>query len=490
MKTTPTCHTPETVVEQLRYLFNPRSLAVIGASSAPFKWGHRMLIRPLNSGFRGSIYAVNQKGETIAGLPVFRSINAIPGPVDLAVITVPAAAVPDTLNACADKGVVAAVVISAGFAETGETGRRLQEAIVKISHDRGLRVVGPNCMGIWSAEARLNLSFGKPPRLGSIAFISQSGTFGAYLSEIADDKGYGLSKFVSIGNQADLKAADYLAYLAQDADTRVIVFYMEGFKDGRRFMDLARRVVPSKPIVVFKAGRTEAGSRASFSHTASLAGADAVFDDVCRQIGLIRAQEALQSFEIAEALATQPPAPGRRIAILGSGGQGVVSADACMMLGLEVPELNTDIVRHIQRILPPHAPRPTNPVDFAGSARTALKEARVVETLLQQDMIDGVITNVPINPLVWSYEHSPGRIQKPVLDMTKLAIEGTEHLASLPGRYHKPVITLRFFRFANDIIADILNGSGIPIYDTPEECARAMAALSRYGEIRRRSPVD
>jgi len=342
-------------------------------------------------------------------------------------------------------------------------------------------------MGLWSAAGRLCLSFDQAPLSGPIAFVSQSGTFGGSLSEIAVTKGYGLSKFISIGNQADLTAADYLEYLAADEETKVIVFYMEGFKDGSRFMNLAKEVVKKKPIVIFKAGRTLAGSRATQSHTVSLAGSDEIFEAVCRQAGLIRAQEALHSFDMAEALASQPLPPGKRVAILGSGGQGVVTADACAALGLEVPELDSDTVASLMAGLPPHAPRPRNPVDFAGSFRTGMEEAAVVETLLSRDYIDGVISNVPLNPAAWSAMLGYTGMPKPLLDMTKMVLEGADHFAALPAKYGKPIIAIRFRRFAHDMVVDILRGAGIPVYDTPEEPARAMHALVRYAEIKKRA---
>ena len=474
------------IKEQLDYIFKPDSVAVIGASNSPGKWGNRMIERPLQTGFRGSMYPVNRRGEIINGMQSYKSILDIPKKVDLAVITVPASTVSTVMKECAEKDVKGVVIITAGFAETGEPGKKLQEEVVSIARDAGIRFVGPNCMGIWSAAGHLNLAFHTVPQPGPISFISQSGTFGGYLSEVANAKGYGISKFVSIGNQADIQAGDYLEYLAQDDETKVIVYYMEGFKDGRRFFDLAKEVIKNKPIIIFKAGRTKAGTRATMSHTASLAGSDGVFDAMCRQVGLIRSLEAVQSFDMAEALAGQPPAPGKRIAILGSGGQGVVTTDACESLGLEVPHLNDSTVSELKNLMPPHAPPPTNPVDFAAGSRSGLEEASVVETLLAQDYIDGVISNVPMNPLAFSYLSNPGKIPKMLLDYTKIAIQGAELFASLPKKYNKPVVTIRFRKFANDIITDILKGAGIPVFDTPEECARAMFALCSYGEKKNR----
>ena len=283
----------KTIKEQLDPIFKPESIAFIGASNSPAKWGFRVFDRPLRTGYRGRVYPVNPREDRIRMLPAFRSVLDIPGHVDLAVITVPAPQVPDVMRECVRKGVKGAVLITAGFAEIGREGKVLEDEVVRIAREGGIRFVGPNGMGIWSAAGMLNMCFEQSPLSGPIAFVSQSGTFGGSLSEIAGTKGYGLSKFISIGNQADLTAADYLEYLADDDDTRVVVFYMEGFKDGSRFFDLAKEVVKKKPIVIFKAGRTAPGTRATQSHTASLAGSDEIFDALCRQVGLIRTQEAL-----------------------------------------------------------------------------------------------------------------------------------------------------------------------------------------------------
>lgn len=477
----------KTIVEQLDPIFKPRSIAVIGASQSHAKWGFRMMNRPARTGYRGAIYPVNRTGEAIGQLPGYKSVLDIPDAVDLAVITVPARQIPSVMKECAEKGVRGVVLITAGFAEIGPEGKILEDKVVAVARKAGIRFVGPNCMGIWSRAGLLCLSFDKAPQAGPIAFVSQSGTFGVSLSEIAGAKGYGLSKFISIGNQADLTAADYLEYLASDEETKVLVFYIEGFKDGERFMNLAREVVKIKPIIIYKAGRTTAGSKATQSHTASLAGSDEIFDAACRQAGLIRVQETLHAFDVAEVLASQPLPPGRRVAILGSGGQGVVTADACAALGLEVPELDADTVRSLMEGLPPHAPRPNNPVDFAGSSRTGLEEAAVVEKLLRCDYIDGVISNVPINPAAWSDMFGFSGLPRPLLDMTRKAIDGADYFASLPAKYGKPIITTRFRKVAYDMVIEILRGAGIPVCDTPEEAARAMHALVRYAEIRKKA---
>jgi acyl-CoA synthetase (NDP forming) len=473
--------------EQLDYIFKPRSMAIIGASDNIAKWGYMMVERPLRTGYQGPIYPVNPQGGPILGLPSYRSVKDIPGPVDLAVITVQAGHVPDVMQECVEKGVGGAILISAGFAETGCEGKALQDKVMTIAAKGGIRCVGPNGMGIWSGASCLNNAFEHAPKPGQIAFISQSGTFGGYMADMASTRGYGLRTFISIGNQADLTIADYIEYLSCDDETKVIILYIEGIKDGRRFFDVCRETLKKKPIILYKGGSSPAGARATMSHTASIAGSDLVFQSACGQLGLIRAEESFQTFDLAVAFLGQPLPPGKRIGVLGTGGQGVVSTDACQRLGLEVPQLDKETSSVLKKMLPPHAPLPTNPVDFAGSYRTAMDEADVVETLLKLDYIDGIISNVPINPLVWSLQLD--KIASPeILDkIHRLTDEGTKRFCDLPRIYHKPIICVRWYSDAKkDPVADTLKESGIPVYDTPEQCARSMAALASYSALRRR----
>ena len=472
------------IVEQLDPIFKPGSIAILGASDIAGKWGYIMVERPLKTGFNGAIYPVNPNKKEILGLRSYRNVLDIPSQVDLAVMTVPAPATPELMQECAKKGVKGVILIPGGFAEAGSEGKALEDKVVSIARAGKIRFVGPNCMGIWSAAGNLNLCFHRVPKPGGIAFVSQSGTFGGYLSEIANAKGYGLSKFISIGNQADITASEYLEYLAEDDETKAMVFYMEGFKDGRRFFELAREVIKRKPIVIYKGGSTGAGARATLSHTASLAGSEEVFEGLCRQLGLIRAREAIHSFEMAEALVEQPLLRGRRIAIMGSGGQGVVATDACVSLGLEVPEFDKQTAISLQKLLPPHAPPARNPIDFAGSYRTAVDETRVIEKLLSLDYIDGVITNVPINPIFWGIKPTSTDTDKSLANAIEAVLQAARIFATLPQKYNKPIVTLRF-RHTDDPTVDILKEAGIPVYDTPEQCARAMYALLKYAKARR-----
>ncbi len=467
----------KSVAEQIDPLFNPKSIAFIGASNDRRKWGNWMVERPLRTGYRGDIYPVNLKESHIQGVPAYRSILDISGPVDLAVITVPASTVAEIMQQCVDKGVKAAVLISAGFAELGEQGKALQEEALRIARSGGIRFTGPNCMGLWSAPSRLNLCFDEAPLKGGISFVTQSGTFGVFLAAMASAKGYGLNKVVSIGNQADLCAADYIEYFHQDPETKAIVLYLEGIIQGRRFFDVCRQTVKDKPIIIYKGGRTAVGARATLSHTASLAGADEIFEALCRQVGLIRAYEAMHPFDMAEALTSQPLPAGNRVAIIsGGGGHCVATADACGGLGLDVPELDPDSQAQIRSLLAAHAPPPRNPVDLAGGMGTPMTIARIAEIMAQLPYIDGIITAPPMMGRGWR-----GRS----LAMNRLALDAAEAIAAIPQKYGKPVISNAIRMDQGSVVTDVLHDSGIPSYDTPEESARAMYALIRYAQLKR-----
>ncbi|HEY32572.1 MAG TPA: acetyl-CoA synthetase [Dehalococcoidia bacterium] len=470
---------PSDIVKQLDPIFKAKSMAIIGASREPFKWGGRTLLTAMMNGYRGAIYPVNPREKEIHGLTCYPSVRDIPYDVDMAVIVIPAAASPQAMADCAAKGIKGVVMITAGFAEASEEGRVLQDELVRIAREGGVRFVGPNGMGIYSSAVNLNLCLHDDVKPGKIAFVSQSGTFGGLLAEFAERKGYGLSKFISIGNQADLNAADYVEYLGEDDDTGAIVLYMEGFKDGDRFFKVAREAIKRKPILMYKAGRTEAAARATMSHTSSLAGSDEIVDAMCRQVGIIRTSEVTHPFDMAEALIGLPLPRSNRVAIIGSGGQGVVTSDTCESLGLRVPALDHETRMKIKETLPPHAPVPSNPVDFAGGMRGPLDEVQVADALAQVDYIDGIICNTP---------HFHGDDNS---DEVKMAVRGAEILAAIPKKYGKPVVTLSWHsHIGGGAIGDIMKAAGIPSYETPEQCARAMMALAQYADVRQKLAKD
>lgn len=459
-----------------KLIFEPRSIAVIGASNSPGKWGYKMIEWPLAAGYGGHIYPVNPREEEIFGLRAYPSIHHVPGEVDLAVVTVPAPMVPRVLDECVQEGIRAAVIISGGFAETDEEGKALQDELTRIAREGGLRFVGPNVQGLWCADSKLNLCFDRGLDPGPIAFISQSGAFGSMLAQQANENGYGISIFVSIGNQADLDAADYMEYLADDPRIEAIILYIEGIKNGRHFFNITRQVVQKKPVLVLKGGRTEAGATAATSHTASLAGEDRIFEAACRQTGMLLATEAMEPFHVAHAILCQPLPGGRRIAIMGTGGQCVLLADASASLGLEIPFLDRETQLSLKKILPANAPMPKNTIDWAGGYRSPMDEARLIDRIAQLDYIDCIMMNAPF-PMTW---HGLGSEEV----VHQACMEAADTLKEISQRWGKPIITLGPTHKA---IISKLRQVGIPCYDNPGDCARAMYGLIRYAEKRKES---
>jgi len=454
-------------------IFKPRSIAIIGASTQVEKWGHRMVVRPLNTGYRGDIYPVNPNTKEVAGLKSSASISDLPKDIDLAIITLPSLMVPEALRECVGHGMRGAVIISAGFAEVGGEGEKLQEEVSRIAWEANFPLVGPNCMGLWSAPVGLNLAFDDPPIRGPISFISQSGTLGNYLMLLAKAKGYGFCGFVSSGNQAMLEATDYLEYFGHDPETRAIILYIEGVRDVSRFARVAKEVVRDKPIMVYKAGRFEVGVRAALSHTASLAGNDEIFEGLCRQAGLIRCYDPLHSFDMAMALASQPLPKGNGMAIIsGGGGYCVTMAEACAAWGLEVPRLDDSASEKIKKVLQPFAPQPWNPVDAASDIRP-MTYARALDILMSLDYIHGVLMMIPF---MFEFQlRSPASIRE--------LMDATEVICSLPRKYHKPLVGNMIPRVSVGPALDLLKRAGIPFYATQDESARAMHALVRYARI-------
>ncbi|MBA3027304.1 MAG: hypothetical protein FP816_00595 [Desulfobacteraceae bacterium] len=467
---------PETLVEQLDHIFKPKSVAVIGASNDYSKWGGRVLGNALRSEFRGRIYPVNPRGGEIQGVEAYKDVRDIPDHVEMAIFTLPAAHVPAAMKACVEKGVKGAYMISAGFAETGEEGRKLEQETVRIANEGGLRFAGPNGNGIWTSAVNLNILPFTGIKNGPLAFISQSGTFCGVAGRAAESRGYGMSKVVAIGNQANITAADYLEYLGQDEDTKVIGMYLEGLKEGRRFFQVAKKVSRTKPIIIFKGGSSDFGARATLSHTASIAGEEAVFQAMCKQAGIIQVPEIEHLFIMAEALWSQPIPPGNRVAVIGNGGQCVTIVDLLASMGVDVPELKKEDQIKLKETMPPHAPMPQNPIDYAAGNMSGMGEVNVVETLLSLDYIDGVITNVP-NTRLDVYFPS-------LAEQRKASIDIIAKFSELPEKYNKPIITQAWFKDEQTI--DFLKKAKIPIYDTPAEVSRAMAALMNYSKIKKR----
>lgn len=457
-------------IEYLDPIFRPRSLAVIGASTQVEKWGHRMVVRPLNTGYRGMIYPVNPNSREIAGIRSYPSISSLPAGIDLAVITLPAAMVPEALGECLRHGIRGAVVISAGFAEANQEGEKLQQELARLAKAAGVPLVGPNCMGLWSSLVNLNLAFEEAPNPGAIAFISQSGTLGNYLMLLAKGKGYGFNGFISSGNQALLEVSDYLEYFGRDEGTRAIILYIEGLQDARRFREIARKVVQKKPVLVYKAGRFAVGARAALSHTASLAGNDAVFEALCKQTGLIRCYDPLHTFDMAVALSSQPLPRGNRVAIIsGGGGYCVTMAEAAASYGLDVPQLDPADSEKIKKLLYPFAPQPWNPIDAAADVRP-MTYARALDILLGLDYIDGILMMIPF---MFSFQLRSTASVRELMDATEI-------ICGLPAKYRKPMMGNTIPSVAVGPALELFKKAGIPFFATQDESARAMHGLVRY----------
>jgi acetyl coenzyme A synthetase (ADP forming)-like protein len=452
----------------IRPFLEPRAVAVIGASREPGTVGGQLFHNALESGFDGVVYPVNPSAEVVQSVRAYPSIAEVPDEVDLAVIAVPAPVVIDVARECADKGVPALVVISAGFAETGPDGAELQRRLVDVCRAAGMRLVGPNCLGILNTaqRAHLNVTFAPatPPR-GRVGFATQSGALGLALIDLASDRGLGVSSFASIGNRADITANDFLEYWEEDDATNVALLYIESFSDPRRFSRVARRLGPRMPIVVVKSGRSAAGERATSSHTgALLAASDVTVDALFEQAGVIRTDSLAELLDVASLLENQPLPRGRSVGIItNAGGPGIMCADACEAGGLEVPELPQDIRARLRELLPAEAGL-LNPVDMIATA-TAEHYRGTIRTLADWDGIDALIV-IFIRPLLTRAEDVGAAIRETVQEMPR----------ELPVQ--------AVFMSPQDHGA--ISGGGVPTHLYPEDAARTLAQVMRHVDWRER----
>jgi len=473
------------VTQRFEPLFRPRSVTFIGASKSPMKWGFIILSNLIAGGFKGNIYPVNPRESEILNLKVYPSVDEVPEVSDLAVIVTPPSSVPPLLKDCLRKGIRAAVVITAGFAEVGGEGERLQREMADIARRGNMILVGPNCNGIMSPNCNLYPMmpplFPKPGHLG---MVTQSGNVGVSIISRAMTKGFGLSYYVSSGNEAQLTVTDFIDFFGDDPQTKVILSYVEGVRDGRRFLEVARRVTRTKPIVMIKVGETTAGARAAFSHTAALAGSNAAFSAAARQAGIIRAKDMDELFNIAAAFVRQPLPKGRRVGIVtGGGGLGVLAAEACAKAGLDVVQLPEETIRELDSFLPPWWSR-GNPVDLVAGLRPG-DIRNSIEALLRCHRVDGVI--------VLGISGGPPRQDGgPTSFRDLMAMSGGEFFQDVPrliDRYGKPVLIASDTSFGDvDWSKDIsaaLGDEGLVCYSLPEHAAVALSCLAQYGEYLR-----
>ncbi len=450
----------------MKLLFEPKVVAVLGASRERGKIGAELFYNLVSNGFKGRVVPINPNAKEILGILCYPRLADVPGDVDLAIISIPAAMAEAAVDECVAKGVKAIVMITAGFSETGEEGRRREAVLVEKIRAAGIRMVGPNCMGLVNTDpkVRLDAQFGPvyPPE-GNVALSSQSGALGLALLDYASKLNLGISTFVSVGNKADVSGNDLIQYWSEDPRTDVILLYLESFGNPVRFSRIARRVARKKPIVAVKAGRSSAGSRAASSHTGALAESDPVVDALFRQAGVIRTGTLEELFDVATLLSHQPVPGGRRVGILtNAGGPGILAADSCEAQGLELPSLSPATAAKLRSFLPAAA-SVGNPVDMLASAPPE-HYRKSLGILLEEENLDSVLV-IFIPPIATDAEAVATAIvegvkgtRKPVL-ATFMSAKGTP-----------PVL------------------SAIPCYPFPESAAIALARAAAYGEWRREPP--
>lgn len=451
--------------KSLDTFFSPETIAVIGSVKRG-KIAIQIITQLREGGCRGGIWAVNPKGappEHYPDIPAADSVCKIPGTVDLAVVCAPAAAVPGVLGECGEKKIPSAVIITSGF---GEIGRRAEEEeLLSIARASGLRLIGPNCAGIMNPHSRLFASIEVRALPGDIAFITQSGAVGGAVLAMAEERGIGFSKFVSYGNRADIGEIELLEYLENDPETRIVAMYVESLQDGRAFMQRARSLALTKPLVLIKAGRTSAGSRAAGSHTGSMAGSDEVFNAMVRETGALRVSGLEEMLDLCQGFSMLPPVKGRRIAVVtNSGGPGILTSDHAEERGLEVAVPEEEERTSLASFLPGHAST-ANPIDLTVEG-TEEDFRRSLETLLSGSCDSAVAINVAT----------------PFLDSSGLA-RGIADAADSTG---KPVAAVFMAGRIVDSGTRLLRERGVPVFPTGERAAEVLAAMARYEETRLR----
>lgn len=463
--------------EKIDAIFNPRSVALIGASNKEGKLGH-VFAKNLIEGYKGTIYMVNPKEAEIMGVRAFPDVKSVPGPIDLAVIVIPARAVPATMEDLADVGAKAAVVITAGFSETGPEGKKLEEKMMEAARRGGIKVVGPNCFGIYNCNIGLNASMGlgTPPKGGDISFLTQSGAYGMAIFTFAMDHHMKFAKIMAHGNKAGIEDYEVLEYFGQDPDTKVICLFLESVNRGREFLKVAKEVALEKPIVATKTGRTAGAARAAASHTAAMTGSFTAYEAAFKQSGIIFARNGMDLINIAKGLDWQPLPRGNRVGIItNSGGTGVELADLCEENGLVVPEFSKELQEEIKQLIPPYASA-RNPIDTTPAwSRYVEMYSNCLRILYESDEVDIII---PI--LLQRAALMPELCEAVASTVTNYLSKGTKKPA-----YVCWVAT----RNALDNM-DILQEKGVPCYDWPERTARAVSAIYRYARFLESRDVD
>ena len=387
----PVCQRPPVEPKAIYELFHPRSVAFVGASATFGKWGHMLFTHVAGGNYEGGIYLVNAKGGKIAGRPVYKTVMEIPGPVDLGIVTLPADKVASVIPDFKEKGIRKMLLITSGFSETGDAGRRQEEELVRLAREADILILGPNTMGIINPHVKFYCTGSHVrPKPGATTLVAQSGNLGTQLLAFADDEGIGIRAFCGSGNEAMVTIEDYLEGFIVDDQTETVLMYLESIKDGRRFFETAKRLCRKKPVVVLKGGRTESGNRAAASHTGAMASNMKVFDAACHQAGVVVVEHPMELLDLSAAFSSLPLPRGNRVAAMTiGGGWGVVMADLCEKHGLQVPHLSPELIAKIDRVLPPYWSR-SNPIDLVAEFDPAIP-MMITEELMKWDGCDAVV---------------------------------------------------------------------------------------------------
>ncbi|NIO38575.1 CoA-binding protein [Candidatus Bathyarchaeota archaeon] len=462
--------------EKLKCFFEPKSVAVVGASRNPVKFGHILLKNLIDLGFQGKIYPVNPNADKVLGLQAYPRVDTIDDDIDLATIVVPASIVPRIMKDCSEKKVKGVVICSSGFREAGEVGRKLEEEVLATAKKAAIRVIGPNTTGILNTSNNFTTSFAPLPKLrkGNVAFIAQTGLFAAAAFWwIVSKHPFGISKIVGLGNKSDVDDAEVLEYLADDEDTQVIAIYMEGVKNGRRLLRVFKKVAEHKPIIVLKSGRSPEGVKASMSHTGSLAVKDEIFDAACKQTGVIRVSGDLEDLlDVTKAFALQPLPLGNKVGIITvTGAGGVMAADECSRHGLELAILSDNTLDRIRRDMPSWA-KVNNPVDIEPLFEVVGPESSMriaLEAALEDEGVDAAIVLFVAVPRLIPFFKVKDVIRSMMENIKKKKLE------------HKPILVhfLGFKETVDSWTAE-LEEESVPVYSSIDRCVKSLGHLWKY----------
>ena len=473
----------------LHLLMNPKSVATVGAGNNPAKMGTLQALSVIKDGYQGKFYPVHPTDGTVLGHKAYASALDLPEPPDLAMLVVPTSQVIPVLEDFGKIGTRRAIIITAGFKETSAEGRSLEDRLNEIAGRYGIRFLGPNCMGMLNTQLSLNLTVanltGKP---GSLGMASQSGTYVTQTLAYLRKRGIRFSKAISVGNEANIDIVDALEYLGEDEHTKAIILYIEGIRDGRRFIEVARKITPHKPVLAQYVGGSGAGARAGMSHTGAMAGPDFLYDGIFKQAGVIRVHSIEDLYSHGWALAAQPPLRGRRIGVMtNSGGPGTAISHNADQGGLDVPRFSDDLQGRIRPLIQGHASS-ANPVDLTFHLDMQLLSTQIPELIMQSGEVDGVILHGAMSTgfMREVYPHLRELLnnisQEQFIETFRRDLTGA---VSLPQKYGLPLLVSSFFG-ADDAYTQAYQDNDIPVFDSPEKAARAMASFLRHKEIRER----